>query len=99
MKVAAARQDKQIAADINLAQVAYDVGGVDDEKTAIDKLSTDLKKLPKSSDPPVYDHESPWGKIIASLESQLAYDDESEKKEKAGSDALSKAKSAAGVAH
>jgi hypothetical protein len=97
MKIAASRQDKQVAADINLAQVADKAGGLDDRKAASDKLYADLKKLPKSNEPPSFDPNSPWGRIIANLEDRLAYDDKSEKKEKDASAALNKAKAAAGV--
>jgi hypothetical protein len=46
MKAAASREDKQIAADINLLQVLWDRhGDLHDRDVAMDKLVKDLKKF------------------------------------------------------
>jgi hypothetical protein len=98
LKVAATHQDKQIAADINLVQVAWDAGGAKDRDDAISKLFDDLRKIKVTGKEAIsYDPASPWGQIIADLEERLAYDDKSEAEYRAKEDALSKAKRAAGA--
>jgi hypothetical protein len=98
LKAAATRQDKQIAADINLAQVAWDAGGTKDRDDASNKLFDDLIKIKITGKEAIsYDPASPWGQIIASLERRLADDDKSEAKDNANESALSDAKRAAGT--
>ncbi|MBI2715772.1 MAG: hypothetical protein HYX37_15175 [Rhizobiales bacterium] len=98
MKVAATRQDKQIAADINLAQVAWDAGGTKDRDDATNKLFDDLIKIKITGNEAIsYDSASPWGQIIASLERRLADNDKLEAKDNANERALNDAKRAAGA--
>jgi hypothetical protein len=98
LKVAATRQDKQIAADINLAQVAWDAGETKDREDASNKLFDDLKKIKVAGKETIaYDPTSPWGQIIANLGRRLDDDDKSEAKEAAKEDALAKAKREAGA--
>jgi hypothetical protein len=99
MKAAASREDKQIAADINLLQVLWDRNGdLHDRDVAMDKLVKDLKKFQNFNDTPAYKTDSPWGWIIAEMESYRAHDDEEERKDRADAEAVDKAKAAAGTA-